>query len=248
MVILAGVKIGDSDEVFARKANLVAAYIDIMITRRMAEYKNYGYSPMYRPMFALAKDLRNKSLDEIRQTLKGKTFEMNESLESLRRLRLTKTNKPEIYYILARLTSWLGDETSALYFERKRKDPFEVEHIWANKYERHIDEFANEFDFADQRNSLGNLLLLPKSFNASYGANEYSEKVDHYFSQNPLAKSLCEKNYTKNPNFARKVKDHNLSFKAYSPHEFKKSAIVERQQLYLAMAEIIWSPDVLDQL
>ncbi len=43
MVILAGVKVGDSDEIFARKANLIAAYIDIMITRRMAEYKNYGY-------------------------------------------------------------------------------------------------------------------------------------------------------------------------------------------------------------
>ena len=248
MVILAAVEVGDSDEVFARKANLVAAYIDIMIARRMAEYKNYGYSPMYRPMFTLAKDLRNKSLDEIRQILKSKTAEMNESLESLKRLRLTKTNKPEIYYILARLTSWLGDEASALYFERKRKDPFEVEHIWANKYERHTDEFANEFDFADQRNSLGDLLLLPKSFNASYGALEYSVKVDHYFSQNPLAKSLCEKSYTNNPNFARKVKDHSLSFKAYSPDEFKRSAIDERQELYLAMAEIIWSPEVLDQL
>ena len=73
-------------------------------------------------------------------------------------------------------------------------------------------------------------------------------KVDHYFSQNPLAKSLCEKNYTNNPNFARKVKDHSLSFKAYGPDEFKRSAIDERQNLYLAMAEIVWSPEVLDQL
>jgi hypothetical protein len=62
---LASVKVEDSDEVFMRKANLVAAYIDIMITRRMAEYKNYGYSPMYRPMFALAKELRNMSLEDI---------------------------------------------------------------------------------------------------------------------------------------------------------------------------------------
>jgi hypothetical protein len=186
--------------------------------------------------------------EEIRQALKSKTAELNESLESLKRLRLTKTNKPEIYYILARLTSWLGDEASALYLERNRKDPFEVEHIWANKFERHTDEFSNEFEFAEQRNSLGDLLLLPKSFNASYGALEFSVKVDHYFSQNPLAKSLCEKNYSNNPNFARKVKDHDLPFKAYGPDEFKRSAIDERQELYLAMAEIVWSPEVLDQI
>ena len=248
MVILAGIVVNDSDEVFARKANLIAAYIDIMITRRMAEYKNFGYSPMYRPMFALAKELRNKSLEDIRSVLKGKAVELNESLDSLRRLRLTKTNKPDIYYILARLTSWLGDEASALYLSRKRSDPFEVEHIWANKFERHVDEFSNEYEFAEMRNSLGDLVLLKKSFNASYGAAEYAEKVEHYFGQNPLAKSLNERNYSNDPNFARKIKENNLPFKPYGPDEFKRSAIEERQNLYTQMAEIIWSPNVLDKI
>jgi uncharacterized protein with ParB-like and HNH nuclease domain len=248
MVILAGIVVGDSDEVFARKANLIAAYIDIMITRRMAEYKNFGYSPMYRPMFTLAKELRNKSLEEIRDVLKDKTTELNENLDSLKRLRLTKTNKPDIYYILARLTSWLGDEATALYLSRKRNDPFEVEHIWANKFERHVDEFSNEYEFAEMRNSLGDLVLLKKSFNASYGAAEYREKFEHYFGQNPLAKSLHERNYKNDPNFARKMKENNLPFKPYGPDEFKRSAIEERQNLYTQMAEIIWSPDVLDRI
>jgi hypothetical protein len=199
-------------------------------------------------MFALAKELRNKSLEEIRGVLKEKTAELNESLDSLKRLRLTKTNKPDVYYILARLTSWLGDEASAHYLSRKRSDPFEVEHIWANKYERHADEFSNEYEFAEMRNSLGDLLLLPKSFNSSYGASEYAEKVEHYFGQNPLAKSLNERNYKNNPNFSRKMKEYDLPFKSYGPDEFKRSAIVERQDLYAQMAEIIWAPDVLDLL
>ena len=248
MVILAGIVVNDSDELFTRKANLIAAYIDIMITRRMAEYKNFGYSPMYRPMFALAKELRNKSLENIRGVLKDKVSELNESLDSLKRLRLSKTNKPDIYYILARLTSWLGDETSALYLSRKRSDPFEVEHIWANKFERHVDEFSNEYEFAEMRNSLGDLVLLKKSFNASYGAAEYAEKVEHYFGQNPLAKSLNERNYSNDPNFARKIKENNLPFKPYGPDEFKRSAIEERQNLYTQMAEIIWSSEVLDKI
>lgn len=248
MVILAAVGVNDSDEDFNRKANLIAAFIDIMITRRMAEYKNFGYSPMYRPMFALAKELRNKGLEEIRTILKTRASELNESLQSLTRLRLTKTNKPEIYYLLARLTSWVGDEQASVYLERNRRDPFEVEHIWANKFDRHKDEFTNEFEFADYRNSLGDLLLLPKSFNASYGALEFSVKVEHYFGQNPLAKSLNKATYSNNPNFSKKVKEHVLAFQAYGPDEFKRAAIDERQSLYSDIARIIWSTEILDRI
>jgi len=248
MVILAAVDANDSDEIFSRKANLIAAYIDIMITRRMAEYKNFGYSPMYRPMFALAKELRNSGLEEIRSILKNKVVELNESLDSLSRLRLTKTNKPDIYYILARLTSWVGDEPGSNYLGRNRRDPFEVEHIWANKFDRHTAEFSNEFEFADQRNALGDLLLLPKSFNASYGALEYSFKVENYFGQNPLAKSLNKASYSNNPNFMRKIRDHNLPFKAYGSDDFNRDAIDERQELYTRIAQIIWAPEILDQI
>ncbi|MBK7760321.1 MAG: DUF1524 domain-containing protein, partial [Deltaproteobacteria bacterium] len=46
---------------------------------------------------------------------------------------------------------------------------YEVEHIWANRPERHSDEFPQSSDFQDVRNHIGGLLLLPKSFNASYG-------------------------------------------------------------------------------
>ncbi|MDH6410048.1 hypothetical protein M2113_001022 [Aurantimicrobium minutum] len=248
MVIMAAIEVEDTDETFKRKANLIAAFIDLMITRRMAEYKNYGYSPMYRPMFILAKELRNKPLDEIRELLKLRASELPEQLSSLANLRLTKTNKPEIYYLLARITSWLESETTSKYFERRRNDPFEVEHIWANKYERHLEEFNNEFEFADHRNSFGDLLLLPKSFNASYGALAFSEKVELYFSQNGLAQSLCSKAYANNPKFLSKVQQYSLPFKAYEGNAFTKEAINARQELYSKIAEIIWAETVLDSL
>lgn len=246
MVILAAVSVEDDNDAFKRKANLVAAFIDMMITRRMAEYKNFGYSPMYRPMFALAKEVRNKSVEEIKSILQERLSEQPESLASLLNIRLTKTNKPDIYYFLARFTSWLEGETSAKYFVRRTSDPFEVEHIWANKFERHQDEFQNEFEFDEHRNKLGDLLLLPKSFNASYGALPFSEKVDLYFGQNLLAQTLSEKTYANNPNFLSKMKEQSLPFKAYAPNEFNKNAIVERQNLYMFLAKCIWPDNLLD--
>ena len=38
----------------------------------------------------------------------------------------------------------------------------------------------------------GGLLLLPKSFNASYGDKTYADKRKHYLKQNLLAQSLHE--------------------------------------------------------
>lgn len=248
MVILASVSVEDSDQVFQRKANLVAAYIDLMVTRRMAEYKNFGYSPMYRPMFALAKEIRNKTYDDVKVILVARAAELPESIDSLLNIRLTKTNKPDIYYLLARMTSWLEDERSEKYFARNFKDPFEVEHIWANKYERHASEFQNEFEFDEHRNKFGDLLLLPKSFNASFGALEYEKKYDKYFGQNLLAQTLNENAYSNNPSFLKKVKEFNLPFKPYPPKEFSKESIVERQSLYLALAKAIWPDNLLETL
>lgn len=248
MVIMASVTTEDDDEMFVRKANLVSAYLDIMVTRRMAEYKKSGYASMYRPMFLLAKELRNKSLEDIRAILKARASEQKESLDSLNNLRLNKTNKRDIYYFLARITSWLESDETSEYFVRRRKDPYEVEHIWADKPERHKDEFSNDYAFADRRNAFGDLLLLPKSFNASFGALPYADKVDKYFGQNLLAKSLSGQAYQHNPNFLRKMKEHDLPFKPYGPGEFRSEAIAERQSLYVDLANIIWSPEILDNI
>jgi uncharacterized protein DUF1524 len=63
--------------------------------------------------------------------------------------------------------------------ERGRKG-YEIEHIWADHPDLHKDEFAHPGDFQEYRNRIGGLLLLPKSFNASYGDLPYAAKREHY--------------------------------------------------------------------
>ncbi|MCY3956575.1 MAG: DUF1524 domain-containing protein [Nitrospira sp.] len=79
----------------------------------------------------------------------------------------------------------LGEKTERLISEIIRR----------GKPERHCDEFDHPMDFSDYRNRIGGLLLLPKSFNASYGDMPYSDKYKHYYGQNLLAQSLHEKAY-----------------------------------------------------
>ena len=91
------------------------------------------------------------------------------------------------------------------YMAERGKNSFEVEHIWADHWEDHKDEFNHEADFDEYRNRLGGLLLLPKTFNASYGDLPYADekksekgKLFHYLKQNLLAQSLNPSAYTNN--------------------------------------------------
>jgi hypothetical protein len=131
--------------------------------------------------------------------------------------------------------------TFADYVDRSRKHPYEVEHIWANHFEQHADEFVTRYDFEDHRNKLGDLLLLPKDFNASFGDMPYSKKVQHYNAQNPLARSLHPMAYENNPSFLGLRERYELSFTPYAS-SYLKADIDARQELYRELAEVVWSP------
>lgn len=245
MLAMSVSEVEDDEELFCEKVELVAKYVDLMVTRRMANYKRRGYSMMYRPMFALSKLLRGKGLEEIRAILAERAVNLDEKFDALDTFALSNMNKPDVYYLLARMTSWLEEDKTGRYFKGGSvSEPFEVEHVWANKYERHADEFPSESDFTQFRNRFGALLLLPKSFNASFGALPYKEKVTHYQSQNQLAQSLALGVGPHNPNLRRKSEQLETSIIAY-PEAFKKQNVEARQRLYREICEVIWNLDAL---
>jgi hypothetical protein len=90
------------------------------------------------------------------------------------------------------------------------------------------------------RNRIGGLLLLPKSFNASYGDLGYEEKLEHYLGQNLLARSLHPKCYENNPGFLRFIQASGLPFRPLA--SFKSAQMEERSLLYLKLVEHIWNP------
>ncbi len=244
-VILAAITPNDDDETFAQKAALVAGALDIYVVRRMVNYRNFGYSTIVYTMFNLMKKLRNQSTEVVRSVLSEWLEEEDARLDGMLWLGLHGRKYSHIRYLLARITSWLDTElvTGApfdQYLSWKRNPPFEVEHIWANHFERYAHEFEFEHEFAEHRNKIGGLLLLPKDFNASYRDMPYEAKLRHYFSQNPLAQSLHPKMYEHNPAFRRLRDEHDLAFKPYE--SFTRAAIDERQELFRDLAKIIWNP------
>ena len=248
-VLLAPIKVDDDEATVLRKVRVVATWLDILIHRRIWNWRAIDYSTMQYAMFIAMRDIRGKSATELADLLRSRLDAEGETFAGNDRFRLHGMNGRQIHRLLARMTDYMETRSGmasryAEYAQRGKKG-YEIEHIWADHAERHADEFAHPSEFAEYRNRIGGLVLLPKSFNASYGDLPYAEKREHYLGQNLLARSLHEQAYDHNPGFRRFIQDSGLPFRAHA--EFKKADLDARQDLYRQLAERIWSPERLAQ-
>jgi len=126
------------------------------------------------------------------------------------------------------------------------KNPFEVEHLWEDHFDRFSAEFTSEDEFARWRNHLGGLILLPKSKNASVNDKPYVDKVSFYTDENLLASSLTPQPYAHSPRFKRFREETGLAFEACP--EMGKSEQLARRSVYKQLIETIWCAERLRKL
>lgn len=248
-VLLAPLRVDDTESDALRKIDVAASFLDILIHRRIWNWRAIDYSTMQYAMFLVIKEIRGRSAAECAQLLKQRLASEPETFATNDSFRLHKMNGRHIKQTLARITDYVGTQAgqTSRYVEytQSGRGRYEVEHVWADHANRHADEFQHPSDFQEYRNRVGALLLLPKNFNGSYGDLPFPQKRDHYVTQNLLAQSLHEQAYERNPGFIGFLQRSGLKFR---PHpEFKKADVDARQALYTALAELIWSADRLDE-
>lgn len=248
-LMLAPLKSTDSPEVMRQKIDEVARYIEAFAVRRSINFRNFGSSSIRYTMYTLVKEIRGKNLVDLRAVLKVRLDTMEEKWSGLSEFGMHGMNRRFVKFLLSRITGFLEQKTgiktnfSTYYVDHPGAKPYEVEHIWADKFEEHKDEFDQLHEFENYRNRIGDLLLLPSGTNQSYGDMPYPEKVEHYVKENLLAKSLHPKAYENNPNFLRMAQDLGLKFK---PHPaYAKADIDERQALLQVICEAIWGTEVI---
>lgn len=256
-VLLASLQLIDSEDEVAKKLRITGSYLDILLARRIWNWRSISYSTMQYAMFLVMRDIRELSAIELathlteRLATEGEeyTFASNDDFY------MTGTNRNRIHYLLARITDYIESESGlgshfVHYMTARGKDTLEVEHIWANHAERHTDDFPYVGDFLAYRNRIGGLLLLPRSFNRSYGDLPYrdpsgkpdstDEKWNNYLTQNLLAQSLHKNAYIRNPAFNQFIVRSGLPFRAHE--QFRREDLDTRQKLYQKIAERIWDP------
>jgi hypothetical protein len=244
-LILATLSTADDDMTFRRKAILVAGYLDIFVARCMVNAHDFRYTAVEHRLFALAREIRGMDIEALANRLGEEVGAIPDSFEAVSAFGLRPRNRTYVKYLLSRMAAWLDAQCRTGYtfadYTRSTKDqqPFEIEHIWADKhaYQPNIPRQR----FGDLRNRFGALLLLPKDFNASFGDGQYAEKLPLYMAHHLLARSLHPDCYINNPSFLRMIKEHQLPFQPF-PEAFDQAAIEHRQALYRRLCELVWDP------
>jgi hypothetical protein len=243
-LLMAPLKPSDSEESRLKKLRLTARYLDILLTWRIWNFRSIAYSTMQYAIFRVMRDIRSLDVKELAQHLYDELMQEKETFTTNSNFKVHQQNRYALHRLLARLTDYVETQSgkSSRYMEyvADGKERYEIEHIWANHSDLHLDDFNHEADFSEYRNHIGGLLLLPKKINASYGDLPYEEKLKYYISENLLAQSLHPLAYERNPGFRQFIEKSNLPFHPYV--SFKKADFEERGDLYRRLAERVWNP------
>ena len=249
-LLLAPICYDDTWPVIIEKMNLVARFIDLLITARVTNYRSVDYSTIKNYVFNVTKNIRRCSVDELKTRLKQQydNLAYNPST-ALPELRLNTFTKKYIKNMLARITGFIEEQTGVAsnycnYMNAQTKNPFEIEHIITDHYEWFTSEYADQEEYKRWRNSFGALLLLHKSINASLNDAKYSYKLAKYCSNegNIFTESLGDLAYQNNPKFKKFIADNGLAFKPYA--QFGKTEITERIQLLVQLVNMVWNTDM----
>lgn len=249
--LLAPISPNDDPQEIKSKVKLVADFLDIWLARRVWNFHTISHSSVSYTLFALTKELRTKNVSSLSEFLLERLDEQKERFYTELRFQRHGTNYRQVKHILARLTHWVETKCGRPsnfhdLVSRGRARPFEIEHIWANHYDRFKHFFKHPNDFEVERNKIGGLLLLQRGVNQSLGDASFEEKRDAYLShsQNLLAQSLHPLAYKNLPDFEKLVKRYSLPFRAYET--FGPKELEERRELYTKIAELVWNPSRLD--
>lgn len=246
-LLLAPLTIEDDEETVTKKLNLVARYIETFVVRRSVNYRRFAASSIRYTMYMLVKEIRGKNVSELGSILRDRLYEMNEDWSGMDSFGMHGQNKRFVKFLLARITAYIEKESGystsfATYFDEVDGRPFEIEHIWADSFADHRNDFEQRDEFHRCRNQVGGLLLIQQGRNQSLGSMSYEQKREHYVAENLLAKSLCRITYENNPNFTNMCERLSLDFRSHD--EFRKNELLQRQRLYRSIAETIWSFEI----
>lgn len=244
-LLISSINFSDSEDVIKTKIDRTARFIETFTVRRSVNYRKFGQTAIKYTMFNVIKLIRNNNLQTLNNNLSTEVKQIDASWNGIQEFGLHGMNRKFVKHLLSRITSYVdnlvGKDTNYTTYHHPTGKQYEIEHIWANKFIEHTDEFEQQNDFQKWRNFIGALILLPQGTNQSFNSNKYEDKLEHYIKENTYAQTLHSSYYAKNPNFLNSGIVKKLQFKEYPT--FKKQDISDRQKLVQRICEELWSID-----
>lgn len=251
MVLLAAVGQNDKRGDWRKKISLVSRLIDLILTTRIIEGKENNYDNLKDISFSLSRAVRGKDVAGVESYVRSEWAAYESVLPRLADMAYRKSDRSDLLYVLARIACFLEDAlgvTNKVGFETYwRRDKggktFDIEHLLKSSFDPAALPVAHGFidarDYADSRNSIGALVLLPRSRNRSLQDKSYKAKLPAYANENILAQTLDPGFYGSNPKVAAFL-TQNSALKLASIADFGKGDMAVRASTYVELAQMIW--------
>ncbi|MFC6861508.1 DUF262 domain-containing protein [Zunongwangia atlantica] len=231
----------EKDKMF-EKMDVVSKFIETYTVRRAINFRKFGASAIQYTFFNIIKSIRDLDIQNLKNKLSENLKNMQEDFNAVTVFRLHQQNKRFVKHLLSRITGYIDQEVGkstnySNYFNPSTGKKYEIEHLWSDDFEDHRDEFEQELEFWNVRNSIGALVLLPNGTNQSFNSDRYTDKLPHYLKENTYAQTLHPDFYLKNPNFL-KSDITSIPFQAHK--QLLKEDIEKRCQVVQVLCEKIW--------
>ncbi len=191
----------DDEETIMAKLNSVATFIDILVVTRAVNFKGNTQSFLRYIIYSLVKEIRNKSLNELKQILKENILSSKESFGQLEKFGFTNGSKKFIHYLIARCLLYVErtiyknkDINMNSLMAIRKQSRFVVTPIISDyfKYEK---EFESEDIFNVTEKKLGNYILIPNPIAVNFRNINRPSKISRVSKEYRLTSSLSNSYY-----------------------------------------------------
>jgi hypothetical protein len=119
-VLLAPLRVEDDEASALGKLRVAAAYLDILVHRRIWNWRAIDYSTRQYAMFLVMRDIRGKSAADLAALLRERLDSEGETFARNDRFRLYGMNGRQIHRLLARMTVIRQIRTDVVYATARR--------------------------------------------------------------------------------------------------------------------------------
>jgi len=253
MLILSACKLNDSEE--EEKIRAISYEFDRLYSLLQLQ-RAYNGNEMENYIYTISKQLRESEVSSIHDIFNTQLIEIlrkssgNNGIENcwnyslFRNIGYDSIDRRFLRYAFARVELHICKNSNVEMrhpikdLVQSRSITFHIEHILANNEENRA-LFDNEETFVNERNRMGDLLLLKGKDNQSAGNESYSEKLKTYSNTLYWNETLLSDTYIHNLDFTNWIKESGLKFRAYDT--FGAREVEERQSLLFEIFNQIWN-------
>jgi uncharacterized protein with ParB-like and HNH nuclease domain len=242
-LLMASVNKLDDEDTILEKLKTVSTYIDILIVTRAINYKGNSQSFLRYTIYSLVKEIRNKSLIELKGVLREKITSSKESINEIEGFSVNGGNRKFIHYLMARIIHYVerhiyDNDTIEMYdlMAARKYNRFVLTPIISD-YNKYFESFENEPTYYSTEKKIGNYLLIRNPVSIEFSPVTRNSKINLLKDENRIVSSLTN-SYT-----LESTDNDYLRNNGFIPFENFHKSINDRTMALNNLIKKIWDVD-----